>query len=607
MYKIVIALTFIIWSLVHVYMMKLNQILTNADGFAYLQMAYKIRNLDLDWLWTGWFWFLYSFVIAFFDYFVNLFWINTSDSLFLSAQISNIVLLIISWVLLFNIWKKYLSDSYNALLLILFFLSASLINYNINILSENLYIALFLWLFIILEKFITEIAIKRQVIKIKWQNIELNNKYEIVIYTLLVSFFMSLLYYTRGEAFIYLWAIALIVFFLFAIKRETSFLKWSSVIILLILGFFIFAFPYIYYLHTITWEWWLTNKWSSNIRQANLRWIEEMDNDWFEIAVWELTPDKHRLVWWFAWWLMYDKPSENIDIIDYLKENKKEVFTRFLENQKKLYLEIIPKLLIWNSLAEYKNPNFIFYNSKIFIFFLVFPLVLVLFWAYKLLTDNLVRLTEKRNLMLISISLFVCASLFFSLFFILERYFIVFLPIILIVMIYWAHEMSVSKLWEDSTIKYVIKYMSIATILIFVFLLWITNYYTYNRFNDYKYEMKKEAWIWIKDNIKDIDTSYSSWSTQKNNLRIMERFPITTYYANSIERRLTPHVDNLEDLLEYARFNDIDLLIVDTMDFQEYREKLSFLLDNYTDHKWLEMLHIVQIPWKKVIIYKIVK
>ncbi|USN58036.1 MAG: hypothetical protein H6767_06920 [Candidatus Peribacteria bacterium] len=43
--------------------------------------------------------------------------------------------------------------------------------------------------------------------------------------------------------------------------------------------------PYVYYLHTITGDWGLTNKGASNIRQAEMRGIETMDDMGFEQAV----------------------------------------------------------------------------------------------------------------------------------------------------------------------------------------------------------------------------------------------------------------------------------------------------------------------------------
>ncbi|USN58034.1 MAG: hypothetical protein H6767_06910 [Candidatus Peribacteria bacterium] len=46
-----------------------------------------------------------------------------------------------------------------------------------------------------------------------------------------------------------------------------------------------------------------------------------------------------------------------------------------------------------------------------------------------MLTNKIVRLSSQRSLIIVSIALFLVASVFFTLFFVLDRYFIVFLPI----------------------------------------------------------------------------------------------------------------------------------------------------------------------------------
>jgi hypothetical protein len=72
----------------------------------------------------------------------------------------------------------------------------------------------------------------------------------------------------------------------------------------------------------------------------------------------------------------------------------------------------------------------------------------------------------------------------------------------------------------------------------------------------------------ISENYKDNDT-----------LKIMERWPIVTYYSNSPERWLTPYTDNLPDIVKYARYNKIDLLVVDSLDFATYRPGLATILE----------------------------
>jgi len=327
MHKILITLTFIIWTLIHIYFMQLNEVLKVADSFAYLQMSNYLQNLYFEGLWTGWFWFLYSVPIAITDFFVN--------NNFLSAQIVNIVLFNFSGFLLYNIAKKYLNKKYLILLILLFFLSPILLHFNIAILSENIYIPIFLLTVLWLLNFLEEPRVSDAIAF--W-------------------FLIALLYLTRWEAFIYLasiWLVSLFLLFrsrkfLSSKKLKYSFYKgkFLSFNILLIFSFWVFIFPYIFHLHSITWEWWLSNKWSSNLRQAIMRWKEKMDDEGFEKAVAELNPDSKHLIAGFAGWLKYDKTTTGITLTNYILEDKERFVNNWLENQKKLYSKNLPQIIL---------------------------------------------------------------------------------------------------------------------------------------------------------------------------------------------------------------------------------------------------------------------
>jgi len=51
------------------------------------------------------------------------------------------------------------------------------------------------------------------------------------------------------------------------------------------------------------------------------------------------------------------------------------------------------------------------------------------------------------------------------------------------------------------------------------------------------------------------------------------------------ERWLTPYTDNLADIVEYAKYNNIHVLVVDTLDFKTYRPALHELLDETKAHE----------------------
>jgi hypothetical protein len=75
---------------------------------------------------------------------------------FLSAQILNIILFNFSGFLLYKIAKLYLSQKYLIVLIALFFLSPILLHFNIAILSENIYLPIFLLTVLGLQNFIEE-------------------------------------------------------------------------------------------------------------------------------------------------------------------------------------------------------------------------------------------------------------------------------------------------------------------------------------------------------------------------------------------------------------------------------------------------------------------
>lgn len=611
MYLFILFLVFLLGTGLHIYFLQFNQVLKVADSFAYLQMADSFKHFSLDWFGTWWFGFLYSLPIWILNFILDFFWFNTTDNLFLSAQIINILLFGISWVLIYFIWKLYLNRNYNLLLLILFFISPILINYNINILSENIYIPLFLVLVLVLNRLISLLT-NNNLVNLNWINFKVIDEESVSKTLVFTSLILALLYYTRWEAFIYIWSI-FIIFFILLVCKHISFIKFLKYNFIFVILFAIFISPYIYYLHTITWEWWLTNKWASNLRQAQMRWVEEMDDSWFEKAVWELTQDKHHFIHWFAWWLKYDKPSSTGSILTYINEDKKEFLNRFLSNQKKLYFENIPKILIWESLKTYDDPNFYFYKNKFYLFFLLIPLFFFLYGILALIFNKKAWNDERKNFIIISFSTFSIASTFFTLFFVLDRYFIVFLPLALVAMCYWIQSF-LSNFDKQSEVFRVFKYIIFLFIFISIFILWDLNYLTFSKFDDQKYLLKKEAGLLLKEKFIYEDDNgkkfISKWEEKSRNintssLAIMERFPIFTYYVWSRQRWLTPYTDKLEDLVEYARYNKIDYLVVDTMDFEKYRPWLSFLLDYEKPHKWLEFIRVFSKPWQMVIIYKI--
>jgi hypothetical protein len=579
--------------------MQLNEVLKVADSFAYLQMSNYIQNLSSQWFWTGWFGFLYSLPIAWINFFV--------DNNFLSAKILNIILFNFSWFLLYKIAKKYLIQKYLIILIVLFFLSPILLHFNIAILSENIYLPLFLLSVLWLQNFLVEPKIRDSIA---------------------FGFLIVLMYLTRWEAFIYLCSVWLVSIFLLFRKKVSydlmsnwfNFKSFLGFNILLLLSFSIFVFPYIYHLHTITWEWWLSNKWSSNLRQAILRGKEKMDDKGFEKAVAEMTPDSKHLISGFAGGLKYDKPTTWITLKKYILEDKSRFLNNWWNNQVKLYSNNLPNIIAWNARTLYSNENSqFFYKNKIFLISLI-----VLFSLFFVWLINLYR-NKKRDILIILFSFFFIASIFFTLFFTLDRYFIIFIPLFLIIITYWIQTIDTifSFTWTWFTKKTLdqnkISWHKILKIFLILNFIWIyslglLSYYNSNKENDNFYSIKKEAWEWLKGNNKYTNENSPIMPFMKGNkynLNILERFPIVTYYSWTNNRFITPYTDSLDKLLIYAKSNKIDYLIVDSLDFYTYRKDLQYLLDNKKEFRWLVKVKVFEEEdsWEiqRVIIYGIKK
>lgn len=525
----IIAGVIFLWVLFQSAFLPLNEVLKVADSFAYLQMADFITEGSIHGLGTGWFGFTYSSVIALSHIFFS--------DIFIAAQVINLFLCSLSFVLIYCIGRKFLSPTFALWGIILFTLSPSFYSFTIHILSENIYIPLFLLLFyqsyIFIEKHETESLFRLQ------------------MRVIFLGFLLWVLYLTRAEAFIYLlsfWIIALNLFFQKKLSWKRFFLLGS----LCIMSFFIFISPYLFYLHGLTGEWGLTNKWASNLRQAELRGKQEMDDAGFEKAVAELTEDKMQLISWFAGGMPYVSPKIEENFQDTFTKDPGKTLKRVIENQRKLFQKNIPEIILWNGPHLFFEVQSPFHKNIFFFLWCFLPLGVIIYW--------LLQSYKKYGIfMLLSLWFFLPALLFFTLFFILNRYFIIFLPLFFLFFLIGIQEIKGRKA--------LILQSFFLVNLISILLLSGSVYYNTEKTKDSYYELKKEAWFWLAENTPD-----------SKNIKILERFPISTYYSGARWRYITPYSNNVEDIIYYAQANEIQYLIADSMDFLKYRPELSFLL-----------------------------
>ena len=548
MKKINIILSFIlfVWTLYHASFLHLNEVMKIADSFAYLQMSHFLQNFAQEGLWNGWFGFVYSLPIAFLDFFV---WND-----FLSAKIVNLILFNISALLLWKISRKYLSVYYSYLVITLFFLSPTLLHFNIHVLSENIYIPLFLGLILSISKFIEKPNIQN---------------------TVIISCVLWLMYLTRAEAFIYICSIWIIAITLL-VQSKLDYKKFFWLGSIFFIVFFLFISPYLFHLHSFTWEWGLTNKWASNLRQAELRGQERMDDAGFEQAVAELTADNQHLIAGFAWGMPYDTPSIELSLWEFISKDPNAFIDRIITNQKKLFTRNLPEIFLGKSPSLYFSDDDRF-SHVFFLLWCIIPLWVLVFWIYTIFR-------KQKDFLLISISFFIPALVFFTLFFTLNRYFLIFLPLLLI-----AFSFGVSII-KNTYIRIFLIWNIISILLLSTFV-----YYNTESPKDDYYSLKQEAGLWLAAN-----------NAGKTQLKIMERFPIVTYYSESKTRYITPYTDDIQDIYEYWDHHNIDILVIDSMDFKTYRPKLIEYLDT-TPENFIKLKEFQNENLQKVILYQLKK
>lgn len=533
----------------------LNEILKVADSYAYFQMAHNLQNFSQSWLGNGWFGFVYSLPLA-------LLWVIFQND-FLAYQVTNLLCLNISAVLLYCIARKVLSKNWSYIVVLLFFLSPTLLHFHIHILSENIYIPLFLGLFLLVYNFV--------------ESFQKNLSWSRISQSVAIGVMLGLLYLTRAEAFIYMGSIGLIALWML-IKKYLSLKTFLKLGTICIASFFIFISPYLVHLLSLSGEWGLTNKGASNLRQAELRGREKMDDAGFEQAVAELTEDNSQLIAGFAGGMKYTKPQIEWSLGAFIKKDPKQFLSRIWENQLKLFTKNIPEIFLGKAPDLYWSESKLFGGNILFLIICIIPAVLLLY--------GITLATYKhRTFFVLSLAFFIPASLFFTLFFTLNRYFLIFLPLLLILFtLAIAHITQYKKyLWY-----------SLLTLYIGLLLLSTKVYYSTEAPKNDFYFLKAQAGVWAQEHIPQSERSF------------MERFPVVTYYAQANIRYITPYTDDLGRIIEYAHKNDIAYLVVDTMDFLKYRPELKYLLENTPD--WLEnIFQIENEKWQKVILYKIIK
>ena len=494
-----------------------HPVVFNADSVAYLFQARDLQQgLSSGWG-TGWFGFAYSAFSALVGYF--------TPTLELGARLTNIIFSTLTYLPLYLIARAFLPthrDRWWIMLLMLIFTFHPLLLWQGGmILSETSYIFWLLWAIWSNYKLLTTP---------RWK------------WAIISSLSWAMTYFTRPEGYL-LAGIALVFtagLLLWQNRRHWRFIAcFGGVFALVIL-------PYLVHLHSLTGHWQLSIKGKGNLLIADQRQIagqdSEMYGDYFERINGELTADQHALKIGTIGGITYHEDDyPQLTTFGYLRSHLPQMCYRLLLNTSKLFTETFPRLLGTWWLGVLSVIGFLWYALRRH----------QLAW----LIGGLVWL----NLLL------------FSLFFILDRYIIIVLPLLYLGAILAGRELveripkhKIHPLYYFGAVVLLVWGLTTSNAVGRLQQKVVTAYQKMATAQIMPYE-KKEAGEWLKQ--------------QASAPRVMERIPITSYYANAPERILLPYTDDLNALLTYARAQRAQYLVVDNREFLTTRPALAWLLD----------------------------
>jgi len=98
--------------------------------------------------------------------------------------------------------------------------------------------------------------------------------------------------------------------------------------------------------------------------------------------------------------------------------------------------------------------------------------------------------------------------------------------------------------------------------------------------------------LWMKENIGNIE-----------NKLIMLRKAGVAFYAGSKWKGI--YYGDYKGLIDYARSNQVDYLVIDAFTIPRLRPQFAFLLDENRKHPGLQLLHVVKYKDRKTLLYKV--
>ena len=349
----------------------------------------------------------------------------------------------------------------------------------------------------------------------------INKKYsKYYIYSGIV---LGLCYLLKPEAIMYILIIIFITFFyrLIDYKKNTVFIQILKNIIFMLFFFFIIISPYLLLLYTET------GQLNFSAKSQNLLIGEKNDELSYEYMLFRLVDNNTKV--------NLDTFSAGVDPFQYIITHQQELTSRYITN-------------IWEEMTEY--------FPKIFPIWLIAIITIGLFtkkWDKK-------RLKNEFYLFLT----IILPLLIFPFFHIMIRFLI---PIIPFLLVWFSNGLIHLQDWFIDTFRNSFNinpkldksffFKNLVVILFFISILPL-NYYI---IPTHQHIEQKEMGIWVSENIEDpviMSRGYASFYTKK----IIYPVPYSNY----------------TDLIKYAKYNNINYLIMDELT-AEVRPELEFLID----------------------------
>nr|MBC7244106.1 glycosyltransferase family 39 protein [Chloroflexota bacterium] len=378
---------------------------------------------------------------------------------------------------------------------------------------------------------------------------------------LLAGICFGLAYLTRPEAVAYVAIGGLLLALVRLFERKLFTRRTLVALTLYVVGFLLLFLPYAYYVARETGSWMISEK--AGVTFVTCIGLSEGDTKAFDQATWGLD-STGREVFFFS------RESYHVSMWNVIRAYPSEFMQLFIRNVRRF----INYLLSWRLFSYY-----------------FLPLIGLAF--FKRPWD---KFRTKGELLLLASLMPVGV---FLLFFIQDRYIATVLPTLVIWLALGAYELG---LWLSQTVanllaghalrrRWLTVLVAVPTLVLLVCLILlqpriIEDYTTTGSFRP----EHKAVGLWLKEHIPQGST-------------VMSRYPAIAFYADA-RWKPTPNA-KYEQVLSYARANQVDYFVLDELETRELRPQLAFLLNEYATPAELELFHVVRSTDGKLVVFKL--